>query len=80
MTNLEAIAARVFKKGGVVTGFINHRAFDVTSTRARRDFRNSIHIRGARSPEGDPVFIGSMIRRFSDTEELSHIAVRGREL
>ena len=41
VANFETIAAGVFKKHGVVTGFVVHRAFDVAGANLRREFRES---------------------------------------
>src|SRR5262245_19411561 len=51
VAHFKAISARIFKENGVVAGFIIHRTFDVSRARACGDFRDSVNVRRAFSPE-----------------------------
>jgi hypothetical protein len=58
MADFKSVAARVFKKDRIVTGFIIHRAFDIARANARHDLRDSIHVRRTFGPERDAVSLG----------------------
>ena len=69
MAHFEPIPTRVLKKDRIVTRFIIHRSFDIACAIARRDLRDSIHVRRTFRPERDAVFVGKVTRRLGHAEE-----------
>jgi len=72
VTHFKAIASRVLKEDGVVTGCIVHWTFDVT--------RDPVHVRRTFRPESYAVFGGNVGGRFCDAEEFRGHITRGLEL
>src|SRR2546427_4417201 len=75
MTYLQTVAAGIFEKDGVVTGFPGlgnfiSWSFDVPRSRTGGNLSQPINLAGAVSPERNATLVGHMLRRLGNAEKL----------
>src|SRR2546425_7748659 len=84
MTYLQTVAAGIFEKDGVVTGFpglgnFMSGSFDVPRSRTSSNLSQPINLAGAVSPERDAALVGDVLWRLSNAEKLGG-AIRAGDL
>src|SRR2546422_3797399 len=75
MTYLQTVAAGIFEKDGVVTGFPGlwnfiSGSFDVPRSRTNNNLSQLIDLAGAVSPKRNAALVGHMLRRLGNAEKL----------
>src|SRR2546427_9657727 len=83
MTYLQTVAAGIFEKDGVVTGFpglgnFMRGSFDVPRSRTSSNLSQPINLAGAVSPERNATLVGHMLRQLGNAEKLRDALSVGR--
>ena len=80
MTNLQAIAARIFKEHGVISCLILHWTFHTASASMCSHFCKAIDCGGTFGPEGNAILVRNMSHGLSDPKELRNPVICGFKL
>jgi hypothetical protein len=79
VADFQTIAAGILEKDSVVARpFMVPKAVDIPSSRSDEDLSLPVDLAGAFCPEGDPAFVGGVLRRLSDAKKLSLATRSGR--
>jgi hypothetical protein len=62
ITYLKTVPGRIFKEDGVVIRGFVRRTFDIASTSARDNLRETIHLGNTGGPKSNATFVGDMTR------------------